>query len=112
MTRRMIRWGAAALLGVAMHRPTAPPAPMTEGTAVPAAMVAAGQPYAGWTATGRRFLAFDAAGVGRAVEVVGDLRTAGAVVIVGPGVGTTLADFDRGLGGVARRAPAAQARAI
>lgn len=79
---------------------------------VAAAMVSAGEPYAGWARGGRRFLAFDARGDGRAVEVVGDLATADRVVVLVPGVGTTVRDFDRGLGGVARRAPAVQARAV
>jgi pimeloyl-ACP methyl ester carboxylesterase len=75
-----------------------------------AAMTAAGEPYAAWAAGGRRFLAFDRRGDGIAVEVVGDLATADRVVVLVPGVDTTLRDFDRGLGGVARRAPAVQAR--
>lgn len=66
----------------------------------------------GQMASGRRFLAFDRTGDGRAVEVVGDLATARRIVIVVPGNDTTLPDFDRGLGGVARRAPAVQARAV
>ncbi|NUT32046.1 MAG: hypothetical protein HOV79_03120 [Hamadaea sp.] len=63
-------------------------------------------------ATGRTFLAFDSVGDGRAIEVVGDLTTARRIVVIVPGNDTTLADFDRGLGGVTRRAPAAQARAV
>jgi pimeloyl-ACP methyl ester carboxylesterase len=61
--------------------------------------------------TGRDFLAYDQ-GRGTAVEAVGDLDTATRVAVLVPGVGTRLADFDRGLGGVARRAPAVQARAL
>lgn len=78
-----------------------PPAP----TAVPhaSAPVAAGD---------RTFLVYDPTGDGRAVEVVGDLATATRIVIFIPGSDTTLRDFDRGLGGVARRAPAVNARAI
>ena len=79
---------------------------------VATAMVSAGEPYAAWAQTGRRFLAFDARGDGRAVEVVGDIATGVRVVVLVPGVGTTVRDFDRGLGGVARRAPAVQARAV
>jgi pimeloyl-ACP methyl ester carboxylesterase len=75
-------------------------------------MLAAGCPYAGWAAQGRRFLLFDPAGDGRAVEVLGDLGTATHVAVLVPGVDTTLADFDRGLGGVPRRAPGMQARAL
>lgn len=76
-----------------------------------AAMSAAGPPYASWAADRRRFLAFDAAD-GTAVEVVGDLSTASHVAVLVPGVDTRLIDFDRGLGGVARRAPAVQARSL
>ncbi len=117
MVRRdVLRVGLAALLGAGL---VAPPAgtpvgvpagfveayPMTAG-----AMAAAGSPYAGWAGQGRRFLAFDARGDGYAVEVVGDLATADRIAVLVPGVGSRLPDFDRGLGGVARRAPARQAR--
>ncbi|WP_027345596.1 alpha/beta hydrolase [Hamadaea tsunoensis] len=61
---------------------------------------------------GRTFLEYDPRGDGRAVEVVGDLATADRIAVIVPGVNTTLADFDRGLGGVARRAPAYQARGL
>lgn len=61
---------------------------------------------------GRHFLTFDPAGDGTAVEVVGDLATADRIAVLVPGVDTKLRDFDRGLGGVARRAPAVQARAL
>jgi pimeloyl-ACP methyl ester carboxylesterase len=78
--------------------------------AVPAA--AATAPSAPVVATaGRDFLAYDQ-GRGTAVEALGDLDTATRVAVLVPGVGTRLADFDRGLGGVARRAPAVQARAL
>jgi pimeloyl-ACP methyl ester carboxylesterase len=77
-----------------------------------AAMSRAGEPYASWAASGRRFLAFDPRGDGIAVEAVGDLGNADRIVVLVPGVDTTLADFDRGLGGVARRAPAVQARSL
>ncbi|NUR73162.1 MAG: hypothetical protein HOU81_20280 [Hamadaea sp.] len=60
----------------------------------------------------RTFLAWDPTGDGRAVEVVGDLANARKIVVIVPGSDTTLADFDRGLGGVARRAPATQARTV
>ncbi|WP_306211011.1 alpha/beta hydrolase [Actinoplanes sp. RD1] len=79
---------------------------------VGAAMVAAGEPYSSWVRAGRRFLAFDGGGTGRAVEVVGDLEDAERIAVLVPGVSTRLADFDRGLGGVAGRAPAVQARAV
>ncbi|WP_249998006.1 alpha/beta hydrolase [Actinoplanes sp. M2I2] len=75
-------------------------------------MLATGCPYATWAAHGRRFLFFDPAGGGRAAEVLGDLATATRIAILVPGVDTTLADFDRGLGGVPRRAPGVQARAL
>jgi pimeloyl-ACP methyl ester carboxylesterase len=75
-------------------------------------MLSTGGPYATWAAQGRRFLLFDPAGDGRAVEVLGDLATASRVAVLIPGVDSTLADFDRGLGGVPRRAPGIQARAL
>lgn len=49
---------------------------------------------------------------GRALEIVGDLSAARTVVVLVPGVGTTAADFDQGLGGVQRRAPAWQAHRL
>ncbi|MFF5229035.1 alpha/beta hydrolase [Dactylosporangium sp. NPDC000521] len=49
---------------------------------------------------------------GLAVEVVGDPATAATVVVLVPGVATTAGNFDRGLGGVQRRAPAWQARQL
>jgi hypothetical protein len=49
---------------------------------------------------------------GLAVEVDGDPSTAATVVVLVPGVDTTAANFDRGLGGVQRRAPAWQARQL
>lgn len=75
-------------------------------------MLAAGCPYAAWVGPGRHFLFFDPAGDGRTAEVFGDLATARRVAVLVPGVGTTLADFDRGLGGVARRAPGVQGRTL
>ncbi|WP_285797184.1 alpha/beta hydrolase [Micromonospora sp. NBRC 107095] len=108
------RLAMAALLGVNLVLPI-PAGPATAAGFVEAypmmaaAMRAAGPPYADWAADGRRFLLFDARGDGRAVEVLGDLATADRIAVLVPGVGSTLADFDRGLGGVARRAPAVQA---
>jgi pimeloyl-ACP methyl ester carboxylesterase len=61
---------------------------------------------------GRQFLEYDTHGDGRAVEVIGDLDSAQRIAIVVPGVDTNLADFDAGLGGVRRRAPAFQARQL
>ncbi|MFF5056254.1 alpha/beta hydrolase [Micromonospora sp. NPDC000663] len=108
------RVAVAALLGVNLVLPTRsePVAAVGFVEAYPvtaAAMRAAGPPYADWAADGRRFLLFDERGDGRAVEVLGDLAGADRIAVLVPGVGTTLADFDRGLGGVARRAPAVQA---
>lgn len=79
---------------------------------VPAPAPAPLRPAAPTVATaGRDFLAYDQ-GRGTAVEAVGDLDIATRVAVLVPGVGTRLADFDRGLGGVARRAPAVQARTL
>ncbi|MEU8220689.1 alpha/beta hydrolase [Micromonospora taraxaci] len=108
------RVAVAALLGVNLVLPTRPEPVAAAGfvEAYPvtaAAMRAAGPPYADWAAGGRRFLTFDTRGDGRAVEVFGDLAAADRIAVLVPGVGSTLADFDRGLGGVARRAPAVQA---
>ncbi|MEU4236416.1 alpha/beta hydrolase [Actinoplanes sp. NPDC026619] len=75
-------------------------------------MLATGCPYANWAAQGRHFLFFDPAGDGRTAEVFGDLATASRIAILVPGVDTTLEDFDRGLGGVARRAPGVQGRTL
>ncbi|MEU1590322.1 alpha/beta hydrolase [Micromonospora sp. NPDC005710] len=108
------RVATAVLLGVNLVLPTrsepATAAGFVEAYPVTAAtMRAAGPPYADWAADGRRFLLFDARGDGRAVEVFGDLADADRIAVLVPGVGSTLADFDRGLGGVAGRAPAVQA---
>ncbi len=114
--RNVLRMGLATVLGAGL---VAPPAASAGGApagfveaypATAAAMQAAGPPYAGWAAEGRRFLVFDPHGDGRAVEVVGDLATADRIAVLIPGVGTRLPDFDRGLGGVTRRALARQAR--
>jgi pimeloyl-ACP methyl ester carboxylesterase len=75
-------------------------------------MLAAGCPYATWAAEGRHFLFFDPAGDGQTAEVFGDLNRASRIAILVPGVATTLVDFDRGLGGVARRAPGVQGRTL
>ncbi|GAB3154353.1 hypothetical protein GCM10027290_48690 [Micromonospora sonneratiae] len=121
MDRRLPTHGLVlALLGLGLLAPHSTPGTMPVATAgfvaaypgVAAAMRAAGQPYAGWVDQGRSFLAFDPRGNGTAVEVLGDLATADRMVVLVPGVATTLADFDRGLGGVAHRAPAVQARAL
>ncbi|GAA3231522.1 alpha/beta hydrolase [Actinocorallia longicatena] len=53
---------------------------------------------------GRRLLAFDARGRGRAVEALGDLDTAGRIIVVVPGADNTLDVFDspKFAGGAAR----------
>ncbi|MEU7611259.1 alpha/beta hydrolase [Micromonospora sp. NPDC049204] len=111
------RVALAAVLGVNLVLPTRPEPVAASGfvEAYPvtaAAMRAAGPPYADWAADGRRFLSFDRRGDGRAVEVLGDLADADRIAVLVPGVGSTLTDFDRGLGGVAGRAPATQARQL
>ena len=69
--------------------------------------VLAGPAYAG-----RQLLLLDRAGTGRVVEAFGDLSRAHRIAVLVPGVDNRLADFDRGLGGVQRRAPAWQARQL
>ena len=81
---------------------TPPPAPAATTDAFP---------YASWLRSGRHFLSLDPEH-GTAVEVIGELATASRIAVIVPGVGTTLRDFDRGLGGVTRRAPAMQARTL
>ncbi|MFD2765996.1 alpha/beta hydrolase [Micromonospora eburnea] len=110
---RPARAALAVLLGLGLLLPDRPaaPAPAAYVEAYPlvaARLRAAGPPYEGWAATGRRFLVFEPHGDGLAVEVLGDLATADRIAVLVPGVGTRLRDFDRGLGGVARRAPARQ----
>lgn len=114
MRSRFLSVGTVSALALGLiAAPAAPPLPVAVDYAqAAAAMTAAGEPYAGWAAAGRRFLLFDRSGDGFAAEVLGDLSTADRVAVLVPGVGTTLADFDRGLGGVARRAPAVQARQL
>jgi alpha/beta hydrolase family protein len=50
--------------------------------------------FAAFLRPGRRFLAFDPRGAGRAVEVIGDLAEARRVVVLVPGADTTLTTFD------------------
>jgi pimeloyl-ACP methyl ester carboxylesterase len=102
---RVIHAGAGALLGVGLLFPSGAPA-------APPPEIAARAPLAAPMADGRRFLLRDPHGGGYAIEVVGDLAQADRTVVLVPGVAATLANFDRGLGGVARRAPAVQARAV
>jgi hypothetical protein len=119
MRTSLVVLGLAALLTLSIAPTAAPAVPAAPMAAFPVAyrdtgraMIAAGAPYANWAQAGRQFLSFDKHGDGTAVEVLGDLSTADRVAVLVPGVDTTLADFDRGLGGVARRAPAVQARSI
>lgn len=70
----------------------------------------AGAPFSTWQVAGRQFLEFDPHGDGRIVEVFGDLATADRIAVVVPGVSTTAANFNTGLGGVLDRAPAVEAR--
>ncbi|MEU7762537.1 MULTISPECIES: alpha/beta hydrolase family protein [Micromonospora] len=114
--KRPGRLAVTTLLGLGLLVPDQPVATAAPGyvEAYPvsaARMREAGPPYAGWVADGRRFLSFDPGG-GLAVEVLGDLATAERIVVLVPGAGTRLSDFDRGLGGVARRAPSRQGRAL
>ncbi|GIH06623.1 hypothetical protein Rhe02_46900 [Rhizocola hellebori] len=99
----------AALFTPAQARSLEPMPVSWDYSAVAQAMRDAGY---GDLAAARQFAAFDPSGDGRAVEVLGDLSSARHVVVLVPGSDTTLADFDRGLGGVARRAPAVQARSL
>jgi hypothetical protein len=115
--RTSLLLGLTTLLTLAFSNAPAPapaPAPLAPFAVAyrdaAVAMSTAGAPYANWAAR-RRFLEFDAAD-GTAIEVVGDLATAARVAVLVPGVDTKLSDFDRGLGGVARRAPAVQARTL
>ncbi|MDG4826747.1 alpha/beta hydrolase [Asanoa sp. WMMD1127] len=121
MRRTLLLGGVAATLGAGLLMPASTPAAAAPAAgptftaaypAAAAAMRAAGGAYAGWARSGRTFLAFDTRGDGTAVEVVGDLATADRIAVVVPGVDTTLATFTDGLGGVARRAPATQAREL
>lgn len=61
---------------------------------------------------GRQILGYQPGGGGRIIEVAGDLSTATRIAVLVPGSDTTVADFERGLGGVQRRAPAWQARQL
>jgi hypothetical protein len=73
------------------------------------AMKSAGAPFAKWTGHGSQFLAFDARGTGRVVQVFGNLATADRIAVLVPGVSTTADNFETGLDGVRDRAPAVQA---
>jgi hypothetical protein len=115
--RTVLLLGAATVMAILLPGAPAVPVPALPAFAdayrsTAAAMSAAGAPYSSWAATGRHFLAFDTAGDGTAAEVVGDLTTADRIAVLVPGADTRLPDFDRGLGGVARRAPAVQARTV
>ena len=67
---------------------------------------------AGARYAGRQVLGYQPGSDGRIIEVVGDLTSARRVAVLVPGSDTTLSDFDGGLGGVQRRAPAWQARQL
>jgi hypothetical protein len=116
--RTVLLLGGATLMALMLPgAPAAAPVPVLPVFAdayrsATAAMYAAGPPYATWATSGRHFLAFDTRGDGTAAEVVGDLATADRIAVLVPGADTALPDFDRGLGGVARRAPATQARTL
>jgi pimeloyl-ACP methyl ester carboxylesterase len=96
--RKTLLIGTTALLVLALTGAPAPAAPRP--ATVPVLATA-----------DRDFLVYDE-DRGTAVEAVGDLDAATRVAVLVPGVGTRLADFDRGVGGVARRAPAVQARSL
>ena len=64
------------------------------GTAVRAGDRERREALARFLAPGRRFLAFDARGGGRAVEVVGDLARADRIAVVVPGADGLLTNFD------------------
>jgi pimeloyl-ACP methyl ester carboxylesterase len=110
------------LLATTLNPVPRPPAPAPVAHHLPAfaeayhesaaQMLASGGPYAMWAVQGRHFLFFDPAGDGRAAEVFGDLSTASHIAVLVPGVGTTLSNFERGLGGVARRAPGVQGQTL
>ncbi|GIF95850.1 alpha/beta hydrolase [Catellatospora citrea] len=114
MRSRLLSVGTVSALALGLFAaPASAPLPdAVDFAQAAAALTAAGDPFAGWAAQGRRFLLFDPVGDGLAVEVLGELSTADRIAVLVPGVGTTVADFDRGLGGVARRAPAVQARQL
>ena len=99
---------ALAALLVLVLPPTAAPPPIARASTT---FVVEQPAFDRRSTVGRQFLAFDPAR-GTAVEAVGDLATATRIAVLVPGVDTELADFDRGLGGVARRAPAWQARSL
>lgn len=99
--RAMIIGGATAV-AVLSGQSMGAPAALTTSTdyaATASAMSLAGQ---GELAAGRHFLAFDASGDGRAVEVLGDITKAERVVVLVPGNDITLRNFDTKLAGQAR----------
>jgi len=90
-------------------------APMTIGNldgAPIAVRYAANARDAGARYAGRQILGYQPGSDGRIIEVVGDLTSATRIAVLVPGSDTTLSDFDGGLGGVQRRAPAWQARQL
>lgn len=116
---------ASATGSAGRDEPYAPPAPVPELSAatLDARYAAAGREIirakaaaeriddtararalAGLLAPGRRFLAFDPRGRGRAVEVIGDLERADRIAVVVPGADNTVTVFDdaKFVGGGAR----------
>jgi hypothetical protein len=90
-------------------------APMTIGNldGAPIALrYAANARDGGFRYAGRQILAYQPGDDGRLIEVVGDLTSTTRIAVLVPGADTTLSDFDHGLGGVQRRAPAWQARQL
>ncbi len=69
-------------------------------------------PSTAGSGSGPTVLQYDPRGAGLIVEAYGDLATATRIAVLVPGADTTLANFDTGLGGVRRRAPAWQARQL
>lgn len=61
---------------------------------------------------GRQLLGYQPGGHGRIIEVIGDLGVARRIAVLVPGVGTTVANFETGHGGVQRRAPGWWARQL
>ena len=70
------------------------------------------RPRRGARYAGRQILGYQPGSDGRIIEVVGDLTSATRIAVLVPGSDTTMSDFDDGLGGVQRRAPAWQARQL
>ncbi|MEV6597993.1 alpha/beta hydrolase [Actinoplanes sp. NPDC051346] len=121
MWRQVVQGTTAVVMGLGLVAPVTasttsptvvwPSSPVTAYRVNQAVLRAAGSPYADWSGPTRQFLHFDRTD-GTAVEVLGDLATADRIAVLVPGAGTGLTVFDRPPGPAARRAPAAQARAV